>query len=505
MSKVEIKEYSVFTYPNNTARINLYLKDGSHAYLTDLDQVRVRLLVGILRNEKPVYWNPQSVILWAGREPVGEEESKGPTPIDIKYASLGGEGGFLGKPIVAEQTCADGEGAFRHYKNGSIFWHPSTGAHEIHGAILSKYRSWAWERGALGYPITDELDTPDEGRYSRFQRGLIVWTPELGAHGICEDGINLDYMVDFEKLAQAPCYRSYRNENNIEGSDETYYGNLKGFYENIKKWYHIDLKYNVHTESGEKRYVGWQVANFWGGDYTLNGYQMSSGERLVITIAQVLLMQWHLRDLRNHDEARRAQITRYFPHIHIAGKSLTCFKQRKVAKWKKGHVKWKWKYNKWCSEFVSYVYARAGIPTSLGKKQCFWCQNHGRYRKTGKIISNIAYYIGYFKSRNSYRRIRFYYYPDNERLSLGNYLCRNYNGKKPCSGKVKGHSMLVVGFEEHPEVDEDPEKYLQSLIFYVNGNTGSGSPKGNGKLVKYQATILGNRDLTGVGVKTVSF
>ena len=45
----------------------------------------------------------------------------------------------------------------------------------------------------------------------------------------------------------------------------------------------------------------------------------------------------------------------------------------------------------------------------------------------------------------------------------------------------------------------------QSAIFFVNGNAGSGSPEGNGKLVKYQATILGNRDSTGVGVKTVSF
>jgi hypothetical protein len=475
VSRVEIKKYSIFTYANNTARINLYLKDGNEAHLTDLDQMRARLLINILRNEKPVYWNPQSATLWAGREPVGEEESYGLTPIAIKYISLGGEDSFLGKPTTKEEMCADGMGAYRHYEHGSIFWHPAAGAHEIHGAIRAKYRDWNWERSALGYPVTDELDTPDSGRYNRFRKGLIVWTQESGAQGICEDGINLDERVDFERWTN------------------TTYGNLKDFYEKVRKWTYIDLKYNINTQTGEKRYTGWQVANFRSGNYMLNGYELSSGERLVITVAQVLLMQWHLRDLKNHGGERREQISRYFH-------SRRCFKQRQVLKWRgwRYGYRWVWKYNRWCSEFVSYVYARADMSTSLGKKQCFFCHNIGSYKKIGTCISNVGYFVKYFKNRNRYKSIN--HYRDNKiPLSLGDYLCR-YDGRRPCHPKgVQGHSMLVLGFEENQT------NFLKSKIFYINGNSGSGAPEENNRYVKYYDKSLDDRDLTGVGEKTVSF
>ena len=50
------------------------------------------------------------------------------TAIDDKYAELGGAGGVLGNPTTGEHTCADGKGHYRHFENGSIFWHPLTGA-----------------------------------------------------------------------------------------------------------------------------------------------------------------------------------------------------------------------------------------------------------------------------------------------------------------------------------------------------------------------------------------
>ncbi len=107
------------------------------------------------------------------------------TAIDDKYVSLGGTGGFLGTPTTTEITCPDGAGHFRHFHGGSIYWTPTTGAHEVHGAIRALWSSLGWETSALGYPITDETATPDGvGRFNHFQHGSIYWTPATGAHEV---------------------------------------------------------------------------------------------------------------------------------------------------------------------------------------------------------------------------------------------------------------------------------------------------------------------------------
>lgn len=98
--------------------------------------------------------------------------------IDSKYQSLGGQEGFLGKPTSGETSCPDGVGRYRHYEHGSIYWHPYTGAHEIHGLIRAKWASLGWEKSFLGYPKTDESPSPiGGGKYSQFQGGTILWFP----------------------------------------------------------------------------------------------------------------------------------------------------------------------------------------------------------------------------------------------------------------------------------------------------------------------------------------
>ena len=107
------------------------------------------------------------------------------TAIDDKYAALGGAGGLLGGPTTGENVAPDGVGRYRHYANGSIYWHPQTGAHEIHGAIRGLWSSLGWERSFLGYPATDESVTPDGiGRYNHFQGGSIYWTAGTGAREV---------------------------------------------------------------------------------------------------------------------------------------------------------------------------------------------------------------------------------------------------------------------------------------------------------------------------------
>jgi CubicO group peptidase (beta-lactamase class C family) len=101
--------------------------------------------------------------------------------IDQKYAQLGGANGFLGAAASAETVCPDQVGHFRHYQHGSIYWHPSTDAHEIHGAIRDLWSSLGWELSWLGYPTSDEGPEAGGGRVSIFQNGYIDWSAAKGA------------------------------------------------------------------------------------------------------------------------------------------------------------------------------------------------------------------------------------------------------------------------------------------------------------------------------------
>lgn len=106
-------------------------------------------------------------------------------PIYEKWKGLGEERGFLGYPRTRHASTADGVGRYNHFDGGSIYWSPRTGAREVHGGIRQKWSTTGWERGPLGYPTTDELRTPDGGgRFNHFQRGSIYWTPATNAQEI---------------------------------------------------------------------------------------------------------------------------------------------------------------------------------------------------------------------------------------------------------------------------------------------------------------------------------
>ena len=72
----EIKEYAVSYYPNGATRINLFFTDDTWTHYKNLDPPRACLLIDLLRNEKPVFWNKERDFLWTGREPVGEGEKE---------------------------------------------------------------------------------------------------------------------------------------------------------------------------------------------------------------------------------------------------------------------------------------------------------------------------------------------------------------------------------------------------------------------------------------------
>lgn len=117
-----------------------------------------------------VYWSPNT----------GAFEVHG--AIRAKYAQLGWEKSFLGYPITNETTTPDGFGRYNHFQGGSIYWHPNTGAFEVHGAIRQHWASIGWEKSILGYPVSDEIQVfGGAARISHFQRGSIYWSPTAGA------------------------------------------------------------------------------------------------------------------------------------------------------------------------------------------------------------------------------------------------------------------------------------------------------------------------------------
>lgn len=99
-----------------------------------------------------------------------------------RWAALGWEKSILKFPVSDETATPDGVGRFNNFERGCIYWHPSTGAFEVHGDILKKWRSMGTERSILGYPLSDEVILQDlTGRVSHFQGGSIYWHPAIGA------------------------------------------------------------------------------------------------------------------------------------------------------------------------------------------------------------------------------------------------------------------------------------------------------------------------------------
>jgi hypothetical protein len=103
------------------------------------------------------------------------------TPIDKKYKALGGASGFLGAVVTAEKANSDRRGRVARYQGGNIYWTSTTGAHEVHGAILDEFAKQAGVNGILKYPTSDTLTTSDKkARYGNFENGRIYYRGSAG-------------------------------------------------------------------------------------------------------------------------------------------------------------------------------------------------------------------------------------------------------------------------------------------------------------------------------------
>lgn len=110
------------------------------------------------------------------------------------FAAHGAVAGY-GTPSTDETSTPDGSGRYNHFSLGgdvrSIYYSAPTGAHNIQGSIRSVWANSGWEAGPMGYPASDELSTPSgNGKYNHFAKAgsstvySIYYTPTTGAHEV---------------------------------------------------------------------------------------------------------------------------------------------------------------------------------------------------------------------------------------------------------------------------------------------------------------------------------
>lgn len=108
-----------------------------------------------------------------------------------KWLQTGGEGGFLGCPIMSEAEagrsprCTTGRYVeFSGGDGGYIVWHGSGRyagtSFEVHGCIFKLYKSAGGSTSWLGFPVSDEYDVSG-GRRSDFEGGYVLWNAQTGA------------------------------------------------------------------------------------------------------------------------------------------------------------------------------------------------------------------------------------------------------------------------------------------------------------------------------------
>lgn len=99
--------------------------------------------------------------------------------IGSHWNAIGGNSGPVGAPTGPEGCGLKGSGCYQSFQKGSIHWSPATGAHHTVGGIRGFWKDQGWERGRLGYPVTEEYDVSG-GRAQKFQGGVVTWTRGKG-------------------------------------------------------------------------------------------------------------------------------------------------------------------------------------------------------------------------------------------------------------------------------------------------------------------------------------
>lgn len=94
-----------------------------------------------------------------------------------RYKALGGRSGVLGYPTSNEEAVRNAGGSIigrvSHFVNGSIYWSPGTGAHEVHGLLEPEFRNKGGATGPLGFPTSAPKRSGDRHRQG-FSGGVLA-------------------------------------------------------------------------------------------------------------------------------------------------------------------------------------------------------------------------------------------------------------------------------------------------------------------------------------------
>lgn len=90
--------------------------------------------------------------------------------------------GSAGYPVNDTRPGPAG-GVYQDFEKQSLFSKDGREVHAVYGAILQAYRRVNGPAG-FGYPLTGEEPAPQDGRQTRFEKGLITWREDLGAHPV---------------------------------------------------------------------------------------------------------------------------------------------------------------------------------------------------------------------------------------------------------------------------------------------------------------------------------
>ena len=96
--------------------------------------------------------------------------------ISTRYRDFGGPDSELGFPTT--DTAASAGGAFNHFERGGIYSKSGAGTHVLTGTMYNKYRGAIGEtEGDLGYPTTDRV-AQGPGYRVTFEQGEIAYRPD---------------------------------------------------------------------------------------------------------------------------------------------------------------------------------------------------------------------------------------------------------------------------------------------------------------------------------------
>ncbi|WP_261382415.1 hypothetical protein [Arthrobacter sp. UKPF54-2] len=145
--------------------------------------------------------------------------------IRATWGALGYENGKLGYPVTNEICGLVNGGCYQGFQNGTIHYAPGIGAYATWGGIRATWGALGYENGKLGYPVTNEIcGLVNGGCYQGFQNGTIHYAPGIGAYATSgpiratwgtlgyEKG-KLGYPVTNEicGLVNGGCYQGFQN------------------------------------------------------------------------------------------------------------------------------------------------------------------------------------------------------------------------------------------------------------------------------------------------------